>query len=624
MSGVKTEDIARHLRVLAVLLEFQGESPFRYRAFVTGADALTAAGATLEELLARDGGLEGIKGIGKSLAGVIREFAKDGDSQLRKELMEGVPSGLLDWLEIPGLGVKKARVIAETLRLETVEDLKAALEDGRIASLPGMGEKTAEKLLAGLDQLKRHQGRHLASTALSTVGDIRDQLIKAVPGLKTIETAGSLRRGRETVGDGDLVACTDDPAGLMEIFCTLPGVLQVLGQGATKSSVIMQNGFQVDLRVVPEEEFPTALAHFTGSKEHNVAMRKRALERGLRLNEYGLFQDSLGVGSDAQERRAARVNMAKKKPGKSATDPLQEAARYGERLPIQSESDLYAHLGLQYIPPELREDQGELEVASRQALPPLVTAEDYRGVLHCHTIASDGMNTLEEMVQGSRQRGWQFYGTGDHSQTAAYAGGMKPAALLRQLEEIDRLNEQLIPAGFRILKGVESDILPDGSLDYTDDLLDQLDYVVASIHSKFNMSADEATERMVRAIRNPYTTILGHPSGRLLLKREGYPFHLDVILEEAAATGTYLEINASPMRLDLDWRFLRRGSELGVHFSINPDAHSVGGLDDVRYGLAIARKGWLGPQDILNCQTPDQLLETVRRLRREKMRLSRT
>jgi DNA polymerase (family 10) len=411
----------------------------------------------------------------------------------------------------------------------------------------------------------------------------------------------------------------------MEAFVTMPGVASVLGHGSTKSSVVLQNGFQVDLRVVPDREFPAALAHFTGSKEHNVALRKRALALGLRLNEYGLFRDGGSEDGDAEGRRAQRIASAKAGGANTVTEAQQEAARHGEALEIPDEQSLHRALGLDYIAPELREDQGEIEAAESGGLPVLITRSDYRGVLHCHTTASDGANSLREMVLACRDGlGLEYYGTGDHSQTAAYAGGLKPEALLRQLEEIEELQAELDGDGgkpFRIFKGTESDILKDGSLDYPDEILARLDYVVASVHSGLNMEADEATQRLITAIRNPYTTILGHPSGRLLLRREGYPFRVEEVLEAAADTGTFIEINASPMRLDLDWRLARKALDMGVRFAINPDAHSVTGLGDIQFGIAVARKAWIPADRVLNCLGRDGALAAMREVRARKLGL---
>jgi DNA polymerase (family 10) len=629
LPGLTTAEVARHLRRLATLLEYHGESHFRFRAFQTAADAIEAAAVTLEEVHGQSEGLEGVKGIGRSIAAEIREL-EQGSSNSLLELSKGVPSGLFQWLEISGLGIKKARVLSEQLGLDTMEDFEAALKDGRVAKLPGFGEKSVKKLQAGIDQLRLHQGRHLVHVATVAVEGILESLA-STPGLIRLEAAGSLRRGRETVGDADLVASTDSAESaetLMKAFISLSGVVTVLGQGLTKSSVVLSDGLQVDLRVVPDREFPAALAHFTGSKEHNIALRKRALARGYRLNEYGLFRDSAAEKADVEERRAQRIASAKAGGAVTVVEAQQEAARSGEALDIPDEAALHKALGLHYIPPELREDQGEIEAAEAGNLPMLVSRSDYRGVLHCHTTASDGANSLREMVFAARDHwGLKYYGTADHSQSAAYAGGLKPAALLRQIAEVEELQKELDDSRgtppFLVFKGTESDILRDGSLDYPNDILERLDYVVASVHSHLTMDADEATQRLLAAIRNPFTTILGHPSGRLLLRRDGYPYRVDEVLELAAETGTFIEINASPMRLDLDWRIARRALDMGVRFAINPDAHSVAGLGDIRYGLSVARKAWIPPERVLNCLPAEDARRAMVELRERKKRLLR-
>jgi len=382
-----------------------------------------------------------------------------------------------------------------------------------------------------------------------------------------IEIAGSLRRRKETVKDVDLLAAGSDPDRIMARFVEAPGVETVTSRGDTKSSVVLASGIAADLRVVSGAQFPYALAHFTGSKDHNVVMRQRAKDRKMKLNEYGLFH-----GEDRLVR-------------------------------CEDEEAVFAALDLPYIPPELREDRGEFDVES---LPELVQREDLLGVMHCHSTYSDGRNSIEEMAGGAKARGYRYIGFADHSQSAAYAGGLKPSDVERQHDEMDRVMEKV--AGIRILKGIESDILGDGSLDYDEKVLERFDFVIASVHSKLSMTEKDATQRLLTAIRNPYTIILGHPTGRLLLSREGYPLDFDAIFDACAKHRVGIEINANPHRLDLDWRYLRTARERGVRLCIGPDAHSVEGLDDVDYGLGIARKGWLQKDDLLNCMDAEELL----------------
>lgn len=574
------------LESIAQLLEFRGENTFKVRAFQNAARALETVTDELSALAAEPGRLEAIPGIGKSIASVIREIAETGTTTALAELEEGAPPGLQDLLSVPNLGPKKVRVLHDELGVTDLASLETAVRSGKVAELKGFGAKSADRILASLAQRSQYAGQTLAIRARRVAGAVLAHLA-AHHAVIRCEIAGSLRRGKETVKDIDLLAASSDPAAVMDAFVALDVVQSVTGRGATKASVILEGGISADLRVVADAEFAAALAYFTGSLEHNTRMRARAKRRGLRLNEYGLFPE----GSETS-------------------------------LPLPNEAALYEHLGLPYIDPELREDLGEFEAAEAGQLPHLVTLADYRGVLHCHSTWSDGAASLRDMALAARDDwGLSYYGTGDHSEVAAYARGVRRDALPRLYDEIAALNAELGP-GFRVLRGTECDILPDGSLDYTPEILEEMDYVVGSVHSRLQMPAGEMTARLLRAVRQPHLTILGHPTGRLLLAREPYPFDMETVLQECARTRTIVEINGDPNRLDLDWRHVRRARELGCLFAVNPDAHSTAGLAHIEEGLRIARKGGLEARDVVNCLPTGAFLELSAGIRRHKAALA--
>ncbi len=560
MAGTKAE-LLDLLRESALLMELKGENPFRCRAYENGARALEAIEGDPAEWLAT-GALDGVKGIGKGLTEQIEEFVSTGTLSTYEELKREIPAGLLDVARIPGLGPKKVKVLWEKLGVDTLEKLEAAAREGKIAELAGFGAKSAEKILAGIEQRRKFSERHRADVAREAADSILATL-KKLKSVRRIEVAGSMRRRRETVKDLDFVVDGSDADAIMKAFTEMPGIERVVNHGETKSSVLMKSGIPADLRVVASDEFAAALNYFTGSKEHNTHLRGRAKKMGMKLNEYGLYRD----GDE-------------------------------KFIPCRDESDIYKALGLAYIEPELREDGGEIEAAENGTLPTLITESDMRGMLHCHSTYSDGHSTLTEMAEATRKLGYEYFGICDHSRSAAYARGLSMEQVLRQHEEIEKLNAS--QKKFVILKGIESDILAGGELDYPDDFLEKFDFVVASVHSRFQMSREEMTERICRAIAHPATNILGHPTGRLLLEREPYQLDMERVLESAAKHGVAMEINASPWRLDLDWRVLRQAKKLGCRFAINPDAHHVSGLAEVSYGIGIARKGWLGAEDVIN------------------------
>jgi len=568
---MNAQQIIEAIEEIALLLELNGENPFRVRAYNNAARILSNLDEELPAFIAKAQNGE-IKGIGPALTDTIAELHQKGSSAFLNQLRKKFPANLLDLLKVPGLGAKKVKALYEELDIADLVALEAACKDGSVAKLTGFGEKTAAKILAGIERIKTYQGLFRISQVIPEANFILEQL-KNSKLCDDISVAGSLRRRKEIVKDIDLVATSKNPEKLMEKFINLENVASVTGHGETKSSVVLKNNIAVDLRVVSTKEFASALCHFTGSKEHNTVLRSLAIKKGLKLNEYGLFK--------------------------------------GEKaLNVKSEADLYQHLGLAFIPPEMREANEEIEYAAKlfkeeKELPELVEADDLKGIIHAHSTYSDGVNTLADLAAAVKKMGYQYLGITDHSQSAAYASGLTPDRVKRQQEEIDQLNEQLKP--FRILKGIESDILPDGSLDYKEKVLESFDFIIASVHSNFNMSEKEMTARVIKAIQNPYTTILGHPTGRLLLQRDGYPIDLNKIIEAAAESNVAIEINANPYRLDLDWRYVRKAVEHGIKIPICPDAHDILAVNDINYGIGTARKGWLTKENVLNCLSLKEL-----------------
>jgi DNA polymerase (family 10) len=572
--------VANLLDEIASLLELkEGSNPFEVRAYQNAARAVNGLDGDIEEL-ARQGKLKGVPGLGSTSIKRIEEVVETGHIALYDELVETTPPIKLEMMRIPGVGPKKINAIYNQLHVNSIPDLVQACEENKVADLPGFGKKTQDKILQGIAFLAQHAGRFLYPVAEEEASHIYAAL-REMPEIVRLQVAGSLRRRRETIGDIDMVASVADSASddvrrkIMDVFTSRPSVQAITGKGETKSSVVLSSGMNMDLRVVNDSQFPYTLHHFTGSKEHHIPLRRRALSMNMTINDYGLFRG--------------------KEP-------------HLELVPCKDETDIYAALGMAYIEPDLREDMGEIEAAINATLPVLVQESDLRGVLHVHSTWSDGQNTIREMAEACVMRGFTYLGLTDHSKTAAYAGGLNEEDLRRQHEEIDLLNKEY--AGrIRILKGTECDILRDGSLDFTDDVLATLDFVVASIHSLFNLSPEEQTQRMLRAISNRYVDIIGHPTGRILLGREGYTLDLDAVIDAAAEHGVCIEINAHPSRLDLDWRYLHRARDKGIKIPIDPDAHVISGLDDMRYGIGIARKGWLQASDVLNTMSTDALLD---------------
>ena len=565
-------EIADVLNEIAVLLDLKGENPFKIRAYQSGARVLESLEEDLGTIIA-EGRLGAIKGIGEALVQKITELYKTGKLKFYDELCAAVASGLVEMLEIPGLGAKKIKALHAALGIDSIAALTKACEEGRVAELHGFGEKTQQKLLAGIKNREAYGKRHLWWNAFAVAGPILEGL-RSLPQVLRAEHAGSLRRKMETVGDLDFIVAASEVAPVVEWFVTRHGVKEITARGETKASVRYESGLQADLRIVPEEQFVFALHHFTGSKDHNVQMRQRALARGLSMSEWGLVpSEGEGTAKEKAERHAS--------------------------VQVANEEQLFAQLGLHFIPPELREGLGEIEAAEKTALPHLIELTDLHGAFHNHTTASDGRSTLNEMVGAAEALGWEYLGIADHSKASFQANGLSEERLLKQVAEIRALNES---ARFRthVFAGTECDILTDGQLDLDDATLAQLDYVVVSVHNALTQDEATMTARMIRAIENPRTTILGHLTGRLLLRREGYQVDTAKIIDAALANRVVIELNANPSRLDMDWRHWRRAAERGLLCAINPDAHETSGLRFVMAGVNVARKGWLKKEHVLN------------------------
>jgi len=562
------DQVAASLREIGTILELNGENPFKCRAYLNAARTLETSPTDLTELVRTDR-LGELPGIGDALREKITTLVNTGKLPYLEELRTTIPSGLLSLLDLPGLGPKKLRILRDQLKIESIEALTKACQDGRLASLDGFGEKTATNLLDSIQRRATYSKLHRLGTALPAAQALLNHL-RECPSVSQAEIAGSLRRGKEIVKDLDLIASSNKPKEVMKAFISAPNVEKVIAHGETKSSVILIGGIPCDLRVVPPEVWPTALAHFTGSKEHNIALRQRAIDRGLHLSEWGLLK------------------------GKSKTP-----------LKLKDEKDLHKALGLAFIPPELREDSGEIAAAEKDELPDLLTRDQIRGCLHNHTLASDGQDTLAAMAQAATEFGLEWLGIADHSKSSFQANGLDVKRLEKQIEEIQSLNSKKPKC--TLLSGTECDILKEGKLDFPDSLLKELDYVVASVHSGFTSDEKEMTDRILRAIENPHVTCLGHLTGRLLLEREAYPVNIPKILDAAAANGTWIELNANPWRLDLDWRWWHKARDLGILCCINPDAHKTSHLRFLDFGVTLARKGWLRAQDVVNTRTLAQL-----------------
>jgi DNA polymerase (family 10) len=562
---IMTNDtLCETLENIARLLEIKGENPFKIRAYVNGARTIETTTADLKQLAA-DGKLGELDGIGTALAEKLTTLIQTGSLPFYDKLRGEFPPDILTLFDLQGLGAKKIKALWDHLGISSIPELEQACRDGRVAALDGFGEKSAAKFLESIAHQQQNAGKFLLGDVMAFASELLDDL-RAHPDVSLADVAGSFRRGKETVHDLDMLAASRFPDRVMESFVAHPLVDSIIAKGATKSSVRLKSGLQCDLRVVTSAEFPFALNYFTGSKEHNVRMRSRALEHGWSLNEYRFS----AIKPDA--------------------DPIPE---------IYDESGIYRALGLEFIPPELRENLGEFDAAEDGTLPALVDWPNLRGAFHAHTTASDGRASLADMAAAAQDLGLTYLGITDHSKSSVQANGLDAKRLADQRAEIDVLNATF--DGFRLFAGVECDILKDGSLDFPDDVLATLDFVIASVHSVFTLPEAEMTARIIRAMRNPYVTMLGHVTGRLLAQRDAYQVDLPAIIDAAAETHTIMELNASPHRLDLDWRWWPLAKSKGVRCAINPDAHSIQGLHDLVFGIKSARKGWLSKTDVINC-----------------------
>jgi len=569
MAQLTKDELIDILEQIAQLLELKGEVVFKVRAYQNAARALETFAGNLPQL-ATEGRLGEIAGVGKAIAEKLTTLIQTGTLPYFEELKAEFPPGLFDLFELQGLGPKKIKALWDKLGVISIATLQAAVDDGRVAELAGFGKKTADNLLVAIEARAKHAGRfRLGAIAPAAEGLLND--LRQHPDVTRVSVCGSYRRRKEVVGDLDFLVSTKEPGAVSDYFVTHEMVESVMAHGATKSSVRLKNGIQADLRVVKDPEFPFALNYFTGSKEHNIIMRQRALARGWTLNEYRL---------GPVENTKTKIEI---------TEPP----------PIREEADLYRALGLDYVEPELREDRGEFAAAEAHTLPDLIEQENLRGTFHNHTVASDGRSTLAEMAEAAQELGLQYLGIADHSKSSFQAHGLDANRLLAQVAEIRELN-QTFGGAFRVFAGSEVDILKDGSLDFPDEVLAQLDYAVASVHSVFNLPEAEMTGRIIRAMENPHITMLGHLTGRLLLSREGYAVDVPAIIEAAAATGTIIELNANPHRLDMDWRWWPLAKEKGVKCAINPDAHHTAHLQFLWHGIGTARKGWLTRGDVVN------------------------
>jgi len=569
------QGIARVLIEIADLLELKGENPFKIRAYRNGADVVSTCGEAVAAL--DSAGLIALPGIGKDLAARIREICDTGTAAFHQELLREFPATLLDILRLQGVGPKTAALLYRTLAIATLEALEEAAARGRLRQIKGMGAKKEALILKAIEERRQHAGRHLLADTDTVASALLAHLRQASPGTEFVPV-GSLRRGTPTCGDLDILAIGGDST-LIDGFTRHPLAERVLGRGDTKGSVLLRGGFQADLRLVPPESRGAALQYFTGSKAHNIALRDRALGRGWKLNEYGLFD--------------------------SATD-----------LPVAgaSEEEIYGALGLAFVPPELRENRGEIEAAERRTLPQLVELGDIRGDCHCHTEATDGRDSILDMALAARAAGLTYLAITDHSQALAMAGGLDEAAALRHAARVREVGARV--DGLRLLAGIECDIRPDGTLDLADDCLAQLDVVVASVHSAFNQDEAQMTDRIVRAIASPHVDILGHPTGRLLLRRDAYAVNVERVVAAAAAAGVALEINCQVDRLDLSDAHARLARDRGVKVIIDTDSHAAGGFRMLRWGVTTARRAWLTRDDVLNTRPVEEFLALLRRNRK--------
>ena len=570
---MKNQEIVRIFNDIADLLEIKGENPFRIRAYRRA--ALNIESLSTDIASTRKDELMKIPGIGQDLAGKILEYIQTGKMQAYEDLKKEVPEGLSGLLSVPSLGPKTAKLLFEKLQVKDLDDLARLAREHKLIGLPGIKEKTEENIIKGIEMLKRGMERQPLGKVLPIAKDIVGYL-ETHATVDQIKIAGSIRRWKDTVKDIDILATSRDPKAVMNAFVHLPSVQDILMHGPTKSSVIIHEGLQVDLRVVEEDSFGAALAYFTGSKAHNIRLREMAVKAGLKINEYGIFRE-----------------------------------KDDKKLGGKREEDVYRILGLPFIAPELREDLGEIEAAIEGRLPRLIDSSDIRGDLHVHTRRSDGSHDFDELIREAKKRGYEYIAITDHSKGLGIARGLSEERLLEEKAEIEALNKKL--KGFKLLAGVEVDIRSDGRMDFTDEILRQMDIVVASIHSGFRQSREQLTRRLTSAMRNPCVSIIAHPTGRLIGERDPYDVDMHEVLKVAKETGTAIEINAYPLRLDLNDAYAKMAKEMGVRLVISTDTHITNQFDFMEYGVAIARRGWLEKRDVLNTMDYHSLLEALKK-----------
>jgi len=570
---VQNSDVKDIFNKMADLLEIEGANPFRVRAYRNAARTVSGLPKNVTEMIKDNEDLTELSGIGEDLAGKIEEIVETGALSQLKELQEKTPPELHELMKLEGLGPKRVKVLNRELNIETLDQLKNAAEEGKVEALEGFGKKTQQKILEALKQ-KEDWGERIKLVEAEERADPLIKYLKKAKGIKEITIAGSFRRRKETVGDLDILVTCKKGATVMERFVGYEDVRKVVSQGETRSTIVLNSGLHVDLRVVPQVSYGSALHYFTGSKNHNIAVRKIANGKGFKINEYGVFK-----GDD--------------------------------RLAGKTEKEVYAKVGMAYVAPELREDQGEVAAAQRDALPNLVNLKEIRGDLHSHTEATDGHHSLEEMAEAAKEKGYEYLAVTEHSKKVAMAKGLNAKDLAGQMESIDRLNEKL--KGIRLLKGIEVDILEDGGLDLPDDILKELDLRVCSVHYNRNLSREKQTERIIRAMDNPYFNILAHPTGRLINEREPYEVDLPKVMRAAKDRGCFLELNAHPDRLDLSEHFCKMAKEMNLKVAISTDAHRVSHLDFMRFGIGQARRGWLEAKDVLNTRTWKALKQLLKR-----------
>ncbi|MFA5881677.1 MAG: DNA polymerase/3'-5' exonuclease PolX [Eubacteriales bacterium] len=574
MRRIENIEVAWIMSEIADLLELKGESIFKIRAYQKAAKVIANLGVDLPVLISEKK-LQNVPGIGKAIAGKIEELMATGRINYYENLKAEIPPGLLEIITIPGIGAKMAQQLYHRLGITSIDELEAAVKARKIRELPGMGSKTEMNILRGIEMLRSGVGRTTLGIADAIAGAFTGFLL-SLPEVELAGAAGSTRRMKESIGDIDLVVGSGKPDKVIEIFTRHPQVKKVITWGETKASIVTLMGIRIDLMVVAPDQYWSALHHFTGSKEHNVRIRELAHKKGIKINEYGVFTRDCNVP-----------------------------------LPVAGEADIYTHLGLPYIPPELREDLGEIEAAEHGGLPELVEQVDIKGDLHIHSDWSDGVNSIEQIIGKAAEMGYQYTAITDHSKSLAIAKGLSVERLTEQDEYIKSLNRK--SENLRILSGIETDILANGDLDYLDDVLAEKDIVVASLHSGFRQDKDKLTGRVISAMKNKHVDIIGHPTGRLIGRRDPYPIDLEAVFEAALKYGTVLEINSSPDRLDLNDKYVRQAGGMGVKISINTDAHDIIRMDEMKYGVATARRGWLEKDNVINTMDCGKLLKFLKK-----------